>query len=158
MIIPMLPELFTGFIVALSQSTPTGLALVESAIDRAIKEIETATHTLKPADFDAHAFIPKPAFGTADRSAELALHHQRAHSVMKETLDGVLEDLHRFKDACALARADIKGVDGDAGAALLASTRAVESLGNADTDHGDTAYDNAVQSAAGADGADGQGA
>ena len=158
MIIPMLPDLLTGFIVALSQSTPKGLALVETAIDGAIKDIQLAADTLEPDDFDAHAFIPKAAFGTADRSAEVALHHQRAHGVMKETLDGVLEDLHRFKEACVLARADIKGVDSDAAAALIASSRAVASLSSADTDHGDTAYENAVQSAAGADGTDGQGA
>lgn len=141
----MLPEVFGGFIAAVQAATPRGLTLVETAIDDAIAQIGKQVEDLDLDNFNTVAFIRKSAFGAADRSPEVALHHTRAHAVMKATLEGVKTDLDKFKLACIAARDDIAGVDAAAATELKARLSAVTALSTALPGHGDDAYANAVQ-------------
>ncbi|TNM40460.1 hypothetical protein FHP29_10440 [Nocardioides albidus] len=147
----LLPEMYDGFTAAVARATPTGLGLVQEAIDAAIAKIDMMEQDkrLDPAEFSAATFIPKSAFGAADRSPEIALHHTRAHAVMTDTLKGVRADLVNFRAACVAARDDIVGVDDDAAAAFIASRNAVTAVGRADTDNAQSAYQQAVNDNAG---------
>jgi len=141
----MLPEQFTAVMGAIAAASPHGLAIVEEAIDDAIASVNKEIKKLNQQNFGVDGFIPKSAFGAAERSPEIALHHTRAHAVMEETLGGVRKDLITFRDACALARDDIKGVDQGAADDLKVRTRLVDGLAVSVTDHGDGAYRGAVQ-------------
>lgn len=146
----MLIDGLGSFAAALATASQTGIALVESAIDEAIADLEEQIGLLKPDDFDVKAFIPASAFGAADRSPELALHHTRAHRVIKATLDGLLEELGHFRDACSGARQVFRTADEGAAGDLQVRVQAVEALASAPSGDGDAAYQQAVQDNAGA--------
>lgn len=139
----MLPEQFAAFAAAAVKASPTGLTIVEEAIDKAVKSIDEQLKNLDDKAFSADGFIPGSAFGAADRSSELALHHTRAHAVIETTLVGVKKDLARFRTACIEARALITGADeqaGDDSRVLVARVLSEATTGN----YSDNAYQQAV--------------
>lgn len=139
----MLPEQFAAFAAAAVKASPTGLTIVEEAIDKAVKSIDEQLKNLDDKAFSADGFIPGSAFGAADRSSELALHHTRAHAVIETTLVGVKKDLARFRTACIEARALITGADeqaGDDSRVLVARVLSEATIGN----YSDNAYQQAV--------------
>lgn len=139
----MLPEQFAAFAAAAVKASPTGLTIVEEAIDKAVKSIDEQLKNLDDKAFSADGFIPGSAFGAADRSSELALHHTRAHAVIETTLVGVKKDLARFRTACVEARALIIGADeqsGDDSRVLVARVLSDGTTGN----YSDNAYQQAV--------------
>jgi hypothetical protein len=143
----VLPEYFADFTAAAVKASPTGLTIVEDAIESAVSSIDKQLGKLDHQKFGADGFIAVSAFGAADRSPELALHHTRAHAVIEKTLIGVKEDLERFRAACIEARALIVGADekaGDDSRLLVARVLAEGTTGNS----GDAAYNNAVHTEA----------
>ncbi|MCX6400875.1 MAG: hypothetical protein NTX33_13225 [Propionibacteriales bacterium] len=139
----MLPEQFAAFAAAAVKASPTGLTIVEDAIDKAVKSIDEQLKNLDHKAFSADGFIPGSAFGAADRSSELALHHTRAHAVIETTLVGVKKDLARFRTACVEARALITGADeqaGDDSRVLVARVLSDATTSN----YSDNAYQQAV--------------
>ncbi|KRA31287.1 MULTISPECIES: hypothetical protein [unclassified Nocardioides] len=143
----MLPEQFADFAAAAVKASPHGLTIVEDAIDLAVSSIDHELVKLDHTTFGADGFIPVSAFGAADRSPELALHHTRAHAVIEKTLIGVKQDLARFRDACVEARALIVGADeqaGDASRILVARVLAEGTTGTSSDD----AYNQAVHTEA----------
>ncbi|GAA1531680.1 hypothetical protein [Nocardioides humi] len=145
----MLPTEFGGFVAAVAKASPRGLTIVEEAIDTAIGELEEEIKNVKPDQFEQNAFIPKSAFGTAHRSPEVALHHTRAHAVMTATLEGVVADLEKFREACRLAHKDIQGVEDVITVDLQTKLAIAETLDDGVRRYGDTAYDRAVNDNAG---------
>ncbi len=134
----MLPEMFADFAAAAVKASPHGLTIVEDAIDLAVKSIDDELVNLDHQTFGVDGFIPVSAFGTADRSPELALHHTRAHAVIETTLIGVKKDLERFRTACVEARDLIKGADvqaGDDSRVLAARVLAEGTTGNSTDDY-----------------------
>lgn len=140
----MLPQFITDFTAAAVKASPQGIAVVEQAIQEAIDEINLMMPMIDPEEFSADAFIPKSAFGAAERSPLVALHHAKAHAVMRDTLVGVVTDLENFKAACVAARDGFVEVDTDAQAELNARVNAITALGNANTGNADNAYNQAV--------------
>lgn len=139
----MLPEQFAAFAAATVKASPTGLTIVEEAINKAVSSIDNQLSKLDHQTFGADGFIPRSAFGAADRSPELALHHTRAHAVIETTLIGVKKDLEKFRTACVEARALITGADeqaGDDSRILVARVLAEGTTGSA----GDDYYNQAV--------------
>ncbi|WP_182379698.1 hypothetical protein [Nocardioides sp. WS12] len=143
----MLPEQFAAFTAAAVKASPTGLTIVEDAINAAVRSIDDQLVNLDHQTFGADGFIPVSAFGAADRSPELALHHTRAHAVIETTLIGVKKDLERFRTACVEARALITGADvqaGDDSRLLAARVLAEGTTGNASDEY----YNQAVHTEA----------
>lgn len=147
----MLPDWFDAFTAAVAQASPRGLTLVEEAIDAAIDKIAKLEddRQLDPRRFSDATFIPGSAFGAADRSSEVAVHHARAHAVMTTTFAGVRADLVNFRTACQAARAGVVEADRAAADDLALRLSAVAALANADTGNSDDAYDQSVQSSGG---------
>ena len=133
-----------SFSAALAKSSPSGITIVEDAIDNAIRQIEDQIKVLDPETFESDAFIPAAAFGAADRSSEVAVHHTRAHRVIKATLDGVLKDLNQFKTACVEARTLFRTADSDAATEMQLRLAAVQALSTGVSNEADAAYDQAV--------------
>lgn len=148
---PTVLAAFDGFMDAAAGATPRGIVLVEEAIDKAIASIDQEILELDPDSFGVEAFIPLAAFGTTARSPEIAVHHTRAHSVIAATLVGVREDLLHFKDACEMARRDMQAVDEGLVFDLTRYQAAVDGIGAGLTGLALSAYELAVEEAAGLD-------
>ena len=140
----MLPAGYAAFINAVSSASPSGIAIVETAIQNAIDNIETELKKLKVKEFESGAFIPKRAFGAADRSPEIALHHTRAHAVITDTLVGVKQDLVLFQDACKAATAVFAQTEDGVETEMMVRTAVVQALAQGAGDYGDDAYNQAV--------------
>ncbi len=140
----MLPVEMGGFATAVSKATPHGLTIVEDAIDAVITQLTAGIGQIKPAKFAQDAFIPESAYGTSDAAPALALHHAKAQAVMVSTLEGVLADLEKFRDACKLAHSDVTEVEEGVVVDFKARESIVDTLGNGAYNQGDTAYNKAV--------------
>lgn len=148
---PTVLAAFDGFMVAAAGATPRGIVLVEEAIDKAIASIDQEILELDPDSFGVEAFIPLAAFGKTPGSPEVAVHHTRAHSVIAATLVGVREDLLHFKDACEMARRDMQAVDEELVFDLTRYQAALDGIGAGLTGLATSAYEQAVEEAAGLD-------
>jgi hypothetical protein len=99
---------------ALSANAPTSareLDLVHEEIDRVIKLIQDEQDALLPVAFAFGALVQPASFGQPDSAPKLAHHYSRAHDVTWKTLNGVKEDLIKFRDACTEARKAIVTAD-----------------------------------------------
>lgn len=105
-----------------------GLDLAEAEIDAVIKVIQDEQAKLDPTHFKNRGHISDGSFGGGDRAPTLTLHHHRAHGVTADTLDGVLQDLRTFQQACRDAKNAIVEADETAAADLRAKEAAATSL------------------------------
>lgn len=133
-------------------ATVKGLELVEERVTKVIKAIELQLTDFEPKDFETAGEIREASFGAADRSSLLALHHRRAHAVTTATLIGVKQDLEAFREACSDARALVQEADRRAADEAILTRRAVDRLlEGSESDHGNSANDQAQQSGTGAE-------
>ena len=104
---------------------------VELAIDQA--EIDKVKKTLLDNANNVHndrfknLHVPPESFGGNGAAAALGVNHSEAHAVIKETLQGVLDDLKAFHDGLERAEALIKNAD-ESSAADLDRKRASDIL------------------------------
>lgn len=75
--------------------------------------------------------LPGTAFGGSAKAAELGHHHDRAHQVITETLEGVVADLRDFRAGVIKAEAVITEIDADSAGALGRQREAVAALDDA---------------------------
>jgi hypothetical protein len=105
-----------------------GLDLADQKIQEVIESIQAELDDLDPTEFENNGHISAVSFGGGDRAPEIALHHTRAHGVTADTLNGVLEDLRTFRQACSDARQLIADTDQDTADQLQRTQGAVEAL------------------------------
>ncbi len=105
-----------------------GLDLAEAEIDKVISVIHAQQAKLNPVNFKNRGYISGVSFGGGDRAPALAMHHERAHAVTADTLEGVLKDLITFQEACTRAKNAIIEADETAAADLKAKEVAATSL------------------------------
>lgn len=102
------------------------LAIDQSKIDEVKRTLDLNAGNVHHDNFK-NLHVAPSAFGGNDAAAALGLNHLEAHAVIKETLQGVLDDLHAFRDGLVRAEALIKDAD-ESSAADLDRKRASDIL------------------------------
>jgi hypothetical protein len=91
------------------------IVIDQVAINNVVGTLESGHADLKGSPFP-NLHVPASAFGHA--GTELGGEHTLAHQVIKETLQGVLDDLIRFRDGIKHAEKLVHEADTQAGAEL----------------------------------------
>jgi hypothetical protein len=91
--------------------------LDEAKIEAVKSGLEEGASAIVGSGF-ADVRLPGSAFGGSARGSELGHHHERAHQVITETLEGVVADLRDFRAGVAQAKAMIHEIDADSAGAL----------------------------------------
>ncbi|GAB2968739.1 hypothetical protein [Nocardioides montaniterrae] len=124
--------------------TVAELAAIDSEIDTIISTIKHELQHYTPEHFKHQGHVATSAWGGGERSANVAMHHTRAHEVMADTLLGVRKDLEEYQAACKEARRYLTEADLTAASDLDAIRKAVDSLSHASqANNSNTAFGNA---------------
>lgn len=104
--------------------------LDEAKIEAVKSGLDRGAAAITGSDF-ADIRLPATAFGGSARASELGHHHDRAHQVITETLEGVVADLRDFRAGVIKAEAVITEIDADSAGALDRQREAVAALDDA---------------------------
>lgn len=92
------PDLVGGIQGVLSDiGEAVDMVIDQAAINKVLGTLEEKHADLKSSQFK-DLNVSASAFGAAGTALELGHHHTKAHQVIEETLQGVLDDLIRFRD------------------------------------------------------------
>ena len=104
----------------------------QEVIDSVVSTLESTTQSLEGSRFpDLH--VPEAAFGSSGTGAQLGYHHLKAHQVISDTLQGLVDDLTRFRDGVRRAERLVATADSDSATDLTRTRSAVELIVDAST-------------------------
>jgi hypothetical protein len=124
------------------QGTKTGIEIVEDEIKDVLTTLRTELETLETSTFPSEGHIRQVSFGVGAESDDIAYHHGRAHSVVVDTLRGLIKDLEAFELAVIDAKGMIGKSDEEAEADLLVLVDRTESLDLGQQGARDAQHDN----------------
>lgn len=128
------------------------LAVDQTNIDRVVAALQSCTDGSWDTQFATDAAIASPSFGGGENASTLGMHHDRAHQVMTETVQGIVADLTAFSDGVRTAARFITDADENTAASLTDKQRAVEMMNDAWlSSEADSAYDRARNDQGGQD-------
>lgn len=104
--------------------------LEQAQVELVKKELFDNAELLAGGDFQ-NLRVRETIFGASERGAELGFHHGRAHQVIAETLDGVVQDMHDFCEGVKRAQMMLEDADAGAGSDLSRTAAAVAELEDA---------------------------
>jgi hypothetical protein len=99
----------------------------QAAINNVLSTLESKHEDLKGSSFK-NLHVPTTAFGGAGTALALGGHHTQAHQVIDETLQGVLDDLIRFRDGLKHAEKLVHEADSQSASDLDKKRAAAELL------------------------------
>lgn len=115
---------------------PDEVALVKSELQRGANELDGGTFQ--------NLYVSGSVFGAFPGGTDLGRHHVRAHTVISETIEGVIQDLRDFRDGVVRAEQLLDDADTGAAADLHVREQAVAALEDANRwFEGDRRYDDA---------------
>lgn len=98
-------------------SDSTDILIDQAAINSVLDTLEQKQGELRSSRFP-DLRVPASAFGATPTAGELGVSHSKAHEVVRETLEGVLVDLIRFRDGLERAEKLVAAADTDTAADL----------------------------------------
>lgn len=98
--------------------------VVPDELDRVKAELNRSADKLDSGEFQ-NLRVAESTFGASPRGLELGSHHVRAHTVIAETLEGVIADLRDFRDGVERAEQMLTAADEGAAADLRSRQEAV---------------------------------
>lgn len=123
-----------GFFPGLSGLIDSLSDAVSGVIDMDPDELAILKKTLhdNATDLEGSGFqdisLGESAFGGSPAAAELGKHHQLAHTIVADTILGVIEDLHRYRQGVIDFEKGMEVADTTASGDLSAIQGAVDSL------------------------------
>lgn len=102
---------------------PDEVDLVKSELQRGADELDGGTFQ--------NLHVSEAVFGAFPRGVDLGQHHVRAHTVISETIEGVIQDLRDFRDGVVKAEQLLADADAGAAADLHVREEAVAALEDA---------------------------
>lgn len=107
------PTVVTNISNMLTDIIDAGETVIDQAVIDDVKlKLHTAAEGMERTRF-ADTVTDVNSFGDTSAAANLGYHHSKAHQVMTDTLQGVLEDLARFRTGIVKAEALIGQADED---------------------------------------------
>ncbi|MCW2845214.1 MAG: hypothetical protein JWN22_3130 [Nocardioides sp.] len=91
------PDVVGGIQDVLADIGDADIVIDQAAIDTVLSTLQSKHEDLSGSPFP-NLHVPATAFGAAGTAGELGGQHALAHQVINETLQGVLDDLIRFRD------------------------------------------------------------
>lgn len=119
-----MPAYLDGFVRALET------VLDEAAVAAIKQKLDDNAEALGKRDFQTMR-IRESAFGGSPKGGQLGGHHTRAHTVIAETLDGLINDIRDFRDGVDKAKSLLEDADATASQSLTDRRVAVEQLEDA---------------------------
>lgn len=119
-----MPAYLDGFVRALET------VLDEVAISAIKAKLDANSDKLGQREFQ-NLRVSETAFGGSPKGGQLGAHHGRAHQVISETLDGVIQDMRDFREGVEQAEKLLDVADTTAGDTLVQRRAAVEQLEDA---------------------------
>lgn len=105
-----------------------GLHVNEEAIQAVSAALEEGAELIEKSSFMTADPLPVTAFGAGDKGGLLGFHHDKAHAVIRETLDTFMVDLVGFAEGVSHAVDLVVDADETARADLAVQREAVEIL------------------------------
>jgi hypothetical protein len=125
MFIPGLVGSIASVMQEISESAD--IIIDQVAIDNVLTTLEAKHEDLQGSRFQ-DLNVPVSAFGSAGTALDLGGNHSTAHQVIGETLQGVLDDLNRFRDGIKHAEKLVQEADTQSAADLDKKRAAAELL------------------------------
>jgi hypothetical protein len=109
-------------------STLNRLYVQPAIIERVEANLKAAVLSLEQGDFVTRGQIAPLSFGDDSTAASLNTHHAMAHSVMADTLAGIIEEISSYTENLQRSADLLRNTDEDSAASLQGQQQVVEAL------------------------------
>jgi hypothetical protein len=120
--------MFPADIVAGITSALQDLNVDPDKVAEVATKLTASSDSIGDSSFMRRLHVAPSAFGGSAEGSQLGYHHAKAHEVIADTLNGVMDDLGRFASATSRAVALVDGADTTSAADLSVKEQAVAVL------------------------------